>query len=108
MTNNKAADSETIPTGEIDQRDLDHVSGGVVASPLMIETEETPFALDKNVLRSVSSPEPARHGVRCMLRHPVAQRSCGGRVCRACSTGRHCRINKIANRDSRRYRRTSG
>jgi hypothetical protein len=51
MTNNKAADSETIPTGEIDQRDLDHVSGGVVASPLMIETEETPFALDKNVLK---------------------------------------------------------
>ena len=37
MTSNKATNVETIATGEIDERDLDHVSGGVPVAAMQVE-----------------------------------------------------------------------
>ena len=51
MTNNNATHSEAIATGEIDERALDHVSGGIKATPLMIESKETPYAIGKISLK---------------------------------------------------------
>lgn len=55
MSNNKAASFATIATGEIDERDLDHVSGGMQTSPLMIDALETPFMVGKISLKQLRS-----------------------------------------------------
>jgi hypothetical protein len=52
MTSNKATNVETIATGEIDERDLDHVSGGV---PAAMQVEEVSAAKPKLSLKQLET-----------------------------------------------------